>query len=266
MKKEIEIVKQNYEEDPQKEWNRLDGFKYEFEITRRLLDRHAQPKRLLDIGGGPGRYSLYFAGLGYDVTLVDLSQGNVDFAKKKAAEMGLNITAYQADARDLSKLNLGEFDTVLIMGPLYHLSEEKDRKQCVLEAKKHLKKDGVLCASFLALNSMLNYCLDKELTAMLEEKETGLLECMQENKTWSGKVFTLATFVAADAIAPFFAELGFEKITLFGQEGIVANKLQQMENEEKEVQEFYLDMGLKLCENPYYFSYSSHLMYIGRKV
>lgn len=36
-KKEIEIVKKNYNNNPQLEWDRLEGFTYEFEITKKFL-------------------------------------------------------------------------------------------------------------------------------------------------------------------------------------------------------------------------------------
>ena len=49
---EIEIVKKNYDENPQKEWDRLDGFRYEFEITKAMFIKYLKPCKVLDIGGG----------------------------------------------------------------------------------------------------------------------------------------------------------------------------------------------------------------------
>ena len=83
---EVEIVKKAYDNNPAQEWQRLEGFRFEFEITRHMMHRYLKKGKVLDIGGGPGRYSIYLAGLGYDVTLVDLSDGNVAFARKKAEE------------------------------------------------------------------------------------------------------------------------------------------------------------------------------------
>ena len=261
--KEKNVVRNYYNEDPQKEWDRLDGFKFEFEITKRMLSKYLKGKKILDIGGGAGRYSLYLAQEGYDVTLIDLSENNVQFALNKSNELGLNIKAYQADARDLSKLDIGEFDSVLLMGPLYHLSEEQDRIKCVSEAKKHLKQGGVIFASFLSLNSMLNYCFDKEFDALLTDEDTGLLDCMVSGKTWSGKAFTDVTFVDADTIEPFFNDNGFEKKSIFGQEGVAARSLQILQDAQQDIRDFYLELSLRLCENPKYWSYSSHLMYVG---
>ena len=151
-KKEIEIVKKNYNNNPQLEWDRLEGFTYEFEITKKFLLKHLKGKTVLDIGGGPGRYSIFLAKQGYEVTLIDLSSGNINLAKQKISENNLNIKTYETDARDLSKLNLGKFDNVLVMGPLYHLSKDDDRIKCINEAKKHLAKNGKIFVASLFNN------------------------------------------------------------------------------------------------------------------
>lgn len=264
-KMEVDIVKQNYDDSPLNEWNRLEGFHYEFEITKFMLNKYLKKGKILDIGGGVGRYSLYLASLGYDVTLVDLSDKEVEFAAKKAQELGLNLTCYTADARDLSKLNLGMFDTILLMGPLYHLHSLEDRKTCVVEAKRHLKKDGVLFASFISLTAGINYYLDECPEELIHEPALDLFDRMEKDESWSGMAFTAATFINNLEIEPFFEELGFEKITLFGQEGLTGTRLSYLEACTEEVRSLYLDLSLRLCENPQYFAYSSHLMFVGKQ-
>ncbi len=261
---EVAIVKKSYDENSQAEWERLDGFHFEFEITKTFLNKYLKGKTVLDIGGGPGRYSIYLAQLGYDVTLIDLSDENVELAREKAEEFGVTIKAYQCDARDLSALNLDSFDNVLVMGPLYHLFEESDRAKCILEAKKHLKEDGVLFASFISVTSALNYYLDECPEELINEPAMDLFDKMEEDKSWSGTAFTEATFINNLEILPFFEKLGFEKITLFGQEGITGTRLSLLNNANDLVRHTYLQLSLKLCENSQYFSYSNHLMYIGK--
>ncbi|MCM3741243.1 hypothetical protein M3210_13285 [Oceanobacillus luteolus] len=69
----IEIVKKFYDETVDYEWERLERHKVEFELTKRYLNRYIKPgDKVLDLGGGPGRYSLYLAELGCAVTLADL--------------------------------------------------------------------------------------------------------------------------------------------------------------------------------------------------
>ena len=92
------IVQQFYDGAVQKEWTRIEN-RPEFLLTIRFIDRYIKPgDTVLDIGGGPGRYSLYLAEKGCNVTLFDLSFANVDFAQNKANELSLSLTAIQGDA------------------------------------------------------------------------------------------------------------------------------------------------------------------------
>ena len=77
------IVRENYNKNCVTEWERLEGFHFEFEIAKHFLKKYMKGKTVLDIGGGPGRYSIYLAKLGYDVTLVDLSENNIKLAMQK---------------------------------------------------------------------------------------------------------------------------------------------------------------------------------------
>lgn len=62
MEDHVNIVKNYYDSDVLMEWNRLEEHPYEFELTVRMMNRYIKPgDSILDIGGGPGRYSLYFA-------------------------------------------------------------------------------------------------------------------------------------------------------------------------------------------------------------
>lgn len=61
---QIKRVEKFYEDYD--EWSRLERHKIEFEITKKYLDKYiAQESRILDIGGGPGRYSMAVRGYTY---------------------------------------------------------------------------------------------------------------------------------------------------------------------------------------------------------
>ena len=98
-------VEDFYDRNPQEEWDRLERHWAEYENSLRALTEFLPPAPagLIDIGGGPGRYAIALAGMGYRVTLVDLSQGNLDLAKQKAAEAGVELDGFiHANALDLS--------------------------------------------------------------------------------------------------------------------------------------------------------------------
>lgn len=53
-----DIIRNFYDQNSQQEWDRLDRHPFEFAITTRMMDRYIKAgDSILDIGGGPGRYS-----------------------------------------------------------------------------------------------------------------------------------------------------------------------------------------------------------------
>lgn len=255
-------VKRHYDEHAIDEWNRLEGFHFEYAITMAMFSKHLNKGRILDVGGGPGRYSIALAKDGNDVTLFDLSDGNVELAQAKAADAGVTIRALQGDARDLSKLGDERFDSILIMGPMYHLFDPKDRRRVLDEAKRHLNKNGKIFVSFISLSGGFNYYLSEDPAAMKDDPAKDYFDCAAKDQTWSGDAFTAATFVDPDEVRPFLRDAGWDVHTVFGQEGLTGPRLADLEKASKDVRAFYLDLSLKLCEKPKYHAYSSHLMAI----
>src|SRR5207244_9616974 len=100
----------------------------EFARTKELLQRvlGPPPADVLDVGGGPGAYAAWLAGLGYRVHLVDPVQLHVDQATEAASRAGHSFTAALGDARHLEEAD-ESFDGVLLLGPLYHLVQRADR-------------------------------------------------------------------------------------------------------------------------------------------
>ncbi len=108
----------------------------EFERTKEIVlrDLPPAPAVVADIGGGPGRYTHWLAGLGYQVAhrdLMPLHVAQVD--RDRAADA--HIDSAVADARDLD-LAGASVDAVLLLGPLYHLERRPDRLAALAEARR----------------------------------------------------------------------------------------------------------------------------------
>jgi len=264
----IDAVRQNYNENAVKEWERLERHPFEFAITCRFLDRYLSPgDRILDIGGGPGRYSLYYAEKGCDVTLFDLSEGNLCLAGEKAAERGLSLRTVLGDAREAA--SLGEsFDHVLLMGPLYHLLDAADRELAVREALSLLKPGGILAASFISAFAGIIYAMkeDPENPLSILPNEIAYEEAVLNGESFAGEAFTYAYFAQMGEILPFFSAFPLEKLHFFGQEGVTAPCEHNLLAASPEAIEAWTDMSERLCEREEYLCFSEHLMYIGRKL
>jgi SAM-dependent methyltransferase len=85
---------------------------------RRLLPD--PPARVLDAGAGTGFVSLLLAGLGYQVTAMDLSAGMLDVLRDKAAGQGVEVQLVQADAASPPD---GPFDAVVERNLLWTLPD-----------------------------------------------------------------------------------------------------------------------------------------------
>jgi ubiquinone/menaquinone biosynthesis C-methylase UbiE len=91
---------------------------------RRFLPSH--PARVLDAGGGTGRWTIPLAEMGYEVTLTDISQGMLHIARTKIEAAGLaeQVTILVQDIRHMRDLADGHFDLVLAEGDPVSYCEE----------------------------------------------------------------------------------------------------------------------------------------------
>jgi SAM-dependent methyltransferase len=106
----------------------------------------------LEVGAATGRYTLELARRGYVVTAVDLSAALIEECRKALIAEGLErqVRLVVADARHLSEVSERGFDAVLLMGPLYHLIVETDRKVALQQAFDRLREGGILFSAFLS--------------------------------------------------------------------------------------------------------------------
>lgn len=256
-----------YDGEVENEWKRIDG-RPEFILTCRYLDTYIRPgDTVLDIGGGPGRYAIYLAGKGCNVTLMDLSHGNVQFAKEKAREMHLPLQAVQGDARTADTALQGVFDHVLLMGPLYHLQTEEDRKQAVQASLRLLKPGGMLFASFISLYAPLLYAMKHEPECVIAQDGPSLqyIHAVEQNQSFAGHLFTHAFFIKPADILPFMAQFPLEQKHLFGQEGVMAPAEPNLMAQPQAVIEKWLDLSETLSQREELLTMAEHLMYIGQK-
>ena len=268
-KEKIAEVKRFYDGGAAQEWVRLDENREEFLLTTYMMDQYIRPgDKVLDIGGGPGRYSLYYAQKGCQVTLADLSEGNVTFARAKAAEEGVPLTAHAVNCLELDSLELGQFDHVFLMGPLYHLLEEADRVKAVEVAIRHVKPGGNLYVAFIPTVSGLLYCLQHEkilLEAQTNPEDMLHLAAIEAGRDFGGLGFTQVYSYALENILPFMERFPLKRLHFFPQEGCLAPNKMALRQRSPEEREMWLDTAKRYLERPEFLSWGEHVMYIGEK-
>ncbi len=266
MKPTIEAVKKYYNETAAQEWERIAG-RPEFIITCRYMDRYIAPReKVLDIGGGPGRYSIRLAEKGCDVFLMDLAEENVGFAKKTAEKKGLKLRAVCGNACEADRLISENFDHILLMGPMYHLLDEEDRVRAVDASLKLLKPGGTIFVSFINAIAGMIFAMreDPEMILSRESSEKTYMKCAAENKIYSGDAFTKAVFTPQDQIVPFMERFPLDTLHLFGQESLLSPCENKILSGSKESIEAWLDWAEGVAEDVRFLSWAEHLMYVGR--
>ena len=260
MDETTKIIRDFYNENALGEWNRIDG-RPEFLITCNFIDRYIKASdKVLDIGGGPGRYSLYLAEKGCDVTLFDLSEENVKFASERG------IKAIAGDARTVAEKFTEQFDHILLMGPMYHLLQESDRIKAVNSALKLLKTGGKIFISFISLSGGLIWGIKCKPESIIDEREIGFYNIILNNESFTGQAFTQAFIINQREVLPFMEQFPLTKLHFFGQEGITSPCEGNIMSQSKEIVDAWIDFAIKLSEREELLSWSEHLMYIGEKI
>lgn len=145
-----------YDSEVDREWQRLHRYPLEFALILSLIRKYMHPSgTVIDVGGGPGRYAIWLASQGLEVLLIDLSQNNLDKANLEAKKLGVRINTLKADIVDLSTLPNNKFSLALLLGPLYHMPELKDRIEVLNKIKNALSPQGILIVEHISIHSSL---------------------------------------------------------------------------------------------------------------
>lgn len=261
-----QIVKSHYDENPKKEWDRLKRYPFEFPITVSFIEKYINPGcTIFDIGGGPGRYSLYFAEKGYQVSLLDLSYENIRFAKKKMLQYKVKFPAIAGDACELPYSD-SSADAVLLFGPLYHILDENLRKKALKEATRILRPGGFLFASFINLSGGMVFEMREFPELILSEDDQRLFYlCLNGKRPFRGRGFTDAVFDTPESLSSLMDDESLEKVEIFGQESVLAPCQDRIKKCSPKAREAWLKEAILLASREEFFSFSEHLCYIAKK-
>ncbi|OAA56877.1 Methyltransferase type 11 [Cordyceps fumosorosea ARSEF 2679] len=149
------------------EGTRLAVHPMERELTlRTILARLPSPSGavIADIGGGPGRIAFALADAGHLVDLVDLTPTLISMAQREqdhrrgtspAAPLLRSIAVGNA-LHPPSPEAEGAYDAVLLLGPLYHLLEESERRDAVSHALRRVRpRSGLVFCAFVSVAAHL---------------------------------------------------------------------------------------------------------------
>lgn len=204
----------------------------EFERTKELLIKYLPkaPAVIFDIGGAYGEYSWWLTSLGYKVHLFDLSKTNIDMSnilKDEYSDLEL-VSAEVCDARSVPRED-ESCDAVLLMGPLYSITDKAERLKTINESYRMLKKGGKIFAAALTPFSCLlhnitvyspfeengnRYLEDADFLNMISRELDDGCHVNPDRKVYSG--IGSAHFHSAAELREELSEGGFEETRVHG--------------------------------------------------
>lgn len=110
------------------------------------LNHHVSSGAVLDVGGGDGRNALALAKMGYEVTVIDLSEIGLAKLQKLATKEGLVIRTV---CGDIMSAKIDESYDVIIMSFVLHHIDADEARKIISKLQNHTKPHGVhLIATF----------------------------------------------------------------------------------------------------------------------
>jgi SAM-dependent methyltransferase len=179
------------------------------------------PARVLDAGGGTGRWTAILAQMGYEVTLTDISQGMLDVARAKIEAAGLadRVTILRQDIRDMYALAPESFDLVLAEGDPVGYCE--DHVAAIRELARVVRKGAHVIASVDSRVAATHHLNQLDFDAAEALLRTGKMKWHDEDEAFA---YPIHAFTIPE-LAGVFEANGLRVVRVLGKP-VFLNRLQ----------------------------------------
>ena len=240
--------------------------------TKEILGRFLPPApaTVFDVGGGPGIYAAWLARQGYEVHLIDPVPGHVRRARQISCQQSHHPVASftVGDARRIDAADASA-DAVLLMGPMYHLTEMTDRRTALRESHRILKNNGIV---FVTAISRFASLIDGFHSGFFEDPDfikimiRDLSDGQHDNPTDNVAYFTRAFFHRPEELRWEIEDAGFSYVRILGVEslGCLIRDFNALSKHPEKL-EMILRILRSIEEEPRIIGASPHLLAVARK-
>ena len=265
---DVSDIREFYNAGWDAEDDRLTRHQLEADLTWRYLDHYLPSRgRLLEVGFGTGFYSFPLARRGYRITSVDLADEFVARCRARAEALGLvERTDFRTgDARTLDGIPRGQFDAVLLMGPLYHLVAETDRSMALRSAFERLKPGGVVFSTMVSRFGVIGDLIRKNPAWIESHDEVRSLISDGHRPNDAPRGGFRGYLVRYEEVAPTHERAGFHTLNIAGVEPAIASDDDSYNCLSGRQRELWRNLLFEISEEQSIVASSRHILYIGQK-
>lgn len=272
-----DAIRTYYTQFAEQEWLRLldlDQATTKFRMTTQMLRQYLPASgRVLDLGGGSGRYTIWLAQQGYRVVLADQNANLFEqvHSHLDKAQVNSQVEALvTVDRYDLSQWPEGAFDAVLCLGPFYRMVNLAERTRVAREIGRILQPGGVAFVDFLPQYMLLQQILAALDATSASNAQKQFEQIVEQGALDSEALNRLARAYGAHPaeITPFFTQLGFTMLTLVAGEGNTQEMrklLTTLAKQDQRILRIVADALIRMISDPSLLGATTHLLYIGRR-
>ncbi len=261
-------VKLYYNQYVEAEDKRLTNHCFELPLTLHFIEKYLAPgSKILDAACGTGHYAQELLKKGYQVALNDLAEKNIDRTRKRVKNHSNLLFISQSDVMNSRIWKSKSWDSILLLGPLYHLPDENDRISLLKKAKKALKDNGILFCAFMNRTLAMVYGL--------KNNPEGILSPKGAKKMWQtgsdtdfveqSEYFNHAYFSFPKEINPLIKQAGLIPLHLAGAEGFFSERFELFHQLPDSLKKNWKDFIIKHCEDEHMIHHSKHLLSVSKK-
>jgi len=243
---------------------------FEFERIKTLIEKYIpfSSSKIIDIGGGTGKYSEWLAKKGHQVHLIEPVSKHIKIAQTRANKLKNKFSVHFGESRKLDFPN-NYADLIILHGPLYHLQKQEDRDLTISEAKRVLKNDGIILGFAInhtasTLVGLLNGLIHKKtFFAMCKEELTTGIHNQPEDFPW---LLAEAYYHKPEQLKREFINQDLTYLNTYAVEGIAWLDNDYFSNMMNESKRKTLNELIKITENDNsLLSFSPHMMIAVKK-